>query len=217
MEHSIFKLTGVYSLFIWACLACALVAAVILLWFLFVRPQLVRTTKILLLFGIGVFPIGSALTGNVVGFHHTMDRSFCNSCHTMGPYVLDSQNPDSTTLASMHAKNPEFGGHNCYTCHADYGMFGVVSTKISGMRHLWEYFAHYRDVPVADALPRIHLYTPYPNANCMHCHSTRLPGWVEVDEHNAAVDLIRSGELSCTGAGCHGPAHPFSKPKELSR
>lgn len=192
-------------------LGFAIAAAAILIWFLLRRPPLSRTTKVILLFGIGVFPIGSALTGNLAGYQRTMKVDFCGSCHTMGPYVEDVRNPDSTTLASMHSRNPMFGGEACYTCHANYGMFGTISTKASGMKHVWHYYTHYRSVPIEQSLPQIELYEPYPNGNCMQCHSTTLTGWNETPEHASSAELVRSGELGCASEGCHGPAHPFSK------
>jgi hypothetical protein len=58
------------------------------------------------------------------------------------------------------------------------------------------------------------LYKPYTNAACMTCHSTTLKGYLSVDDHRGTLDEIRTGETSCVSAGCHGPAHPFSKPDE---
>lgn len=211
MEPSISETTGSLTLLGWGAVSCAGAAAAILLWFLIRRPRIGRATKTLLLLGIGVLPIGAAFSGNLAGYQRTMERDFCGSCHTMRPYTDDSGDPTSTSLASMHARNASFGGHNCYVCHQDYGMFGTVTTKVAGMRHVWEYYTEYRSISVEDALPVLQLYKPYPNASCMQCHSTALAGWNEVDEHAAAAELIRSGELSCAGEGCHGPAHPFSK------
>jgi len=116
-------------------LGCAIVAAGLLLWYLVARPALGRTTKIALLLGIGILPLGTAANGNVAGFHATMTRTFCSSCHVMTPFGDDVANPHSTSLAARHGRNEEFGGEACYTCHADYGMFETVVTKLGGMRH----------------------------------------------------------------------------------
>ena len=192
-------------------LGFALLSAVILVWFLVRKPELVRATKILMLFGIGVFPISAAFTGNLTGYQRTMDREFCGSCHTMEPYVADSNDLASMTLPAVHGRNALFGAQNCYTCHSDYGMFGTVSTKLSGMRHVGEYYTEYRSVPIDEFLVGVKLYAPYPNSNCMHCHSTKTPQWQGVQEHASGAEFITGGELSCASAGCHGPAHPFSK------
>jgi cytochrome c-type protein NapC len=189
----------------------AVAAALVLLWFLLWRPKLTRTTKIVLLFGIGVLPIGTATTGNYVGFEATKARSFCGSCHVMTPYSNDSNDLASTTLAARHGRNAMFGAENCYACHADYGMFGTIKTKLGGLRHIYLYVTEYRNTPLEEARKTIHIRTPFKNATCMHCHSTRNPDWNAVKEHASLVDRVRDGSVSCASEGCHGPAHPFSK------
>jgi len=197
--------------FLAAALACAAGSAVLLLWFLQRRPALTRTTKLVLLAAIGVLPLATATTGNVAGFEATKTRQFCGSCHVMTPYQHDSEDPTSTTLAARHARNDLFGDFNCYACHADYGMFGTVVTKAGGLRHIYEYVLHYRTTSLEDARRTIHLRTAFSNATCMHCHSTQNPGWRAVKEHASLRERVRDGSVSCASAGCHGPAHPFSK------
>jgi cytochrome c-type protein NapC len=191
--------------------ASAVIATLLITWFLIWRPPLVATTKVLLLLGIGVFPIATAGTGNIIGYEESKSRQFCGSCHVMEPWVHDSLDPASLTLAAQHARNPSFGAHNCYACHADYGMFGTVVTKIAGLRHVYEYNAQFRSLSLEQAMPLIHLRGVYPNRNCMQCHSTLLPGWADVPDHAGLADEVRAGRVSCVSPGCHGPAHPFSK------
>jgi nitrate/TMAO reductase-like tetraheme cytochrome c subunit len=192
-------------------LASAAVAVLILIWFLVRRPTLAGPTKILLLLGLGVFPIATAATGNVSGYEATKQRTFCGSCHVMKPWTEDSEDPDSKTLAARHARNPMFGDENCYMCHADYGKLGAVTTKIGGMRHVYEYLlGGYREMTREQAVDAIHIRRPFPNTNCMQCHSTRATAWTEQSDHAQMIDEIRRGEVSCASAGCHGPAHPFS-------
>jgi len=196
-----------------AAIVCAVLSAAILIWFLLRKPPLNGPVKVLLLFGFGVFPIGSAATGNIAGFEHTKHRRFCGSCHVMGPYRADAENPLSLSLASAHARNEEFGTDNCYECHKDYGAFSTVMTKLGGMRHVYEYYTHYRNVDVRTALAEIELYKPFANASCMSCHSSTAPLWLEVSDHRSGLEGVRNGHVSCVSNGCHGPAHPFSKPK----
>ena len=66
-------------------------------------------------------------------------------------------------------------------------------------------------MPLAEARVKIHIRHPFPNATCMHCHSTAGPLWSAVPEHASLLDRVRDGRVSCASAGCHGPAHPFSK------
>ena len=194
-----------------AAIGSAFASAVLVLWFLVRRPALTHATKLVLLAGIGLLPIATATTGNVAGFEATKSRRFCGSCHVMTPYANDSADPNSVTLAARHARNELFGDENCYACHADYGMYGTVVTKLGGLRHVYEYTLHYRNMPLEEAREKIHIRKPYPNATCMHCHSTALPVWNAVPEHASLLEPLRSDAVSCASAGCHGPAHPFSK------
>jgi nitrate/TMAO reductase-like tetraheme cytochrome c subunit len=194
-----------------AAIGCAGASAVLMLWYLVRRPALSHATKIVLLAGIGVLPLATATTGNVAGFEATKTRNFCGSCHVMTPYSADSEDPRSTTLAARHARNALFGDENCYACHANYGMYGTVLTKLGGLRHVYEYSLHYRNMSLEDARATIHIREPFQNATCMHCHSTEGPLWNKVPEHASLLPRLRNGEVSCASAGCHGPAHPFSK------
>ncbi|HEY5945469.1 MAG TPA: NapC/NirT family cytochrome c [Kofleriaceae bacterium] len=195
-------------------LGCAALAAGVLVWYLLRRPRLTRATKIILLFGIGLLPIGTAMTGNYAGFEATKQRRFCGSCHVMTPYSSDSADPRSTTLAARHGRNAMFGPENCYTCHANYGMFGTVKTKLGGLRHVYEYVFHYHDMPLDEARRKIHIREPFQNSTCIHCHSTQNPDWNAIADHKSTLDRVRAGTVSCASEGCHGPAHPFSKPDQ---
>jgi cytochrome c-type protein NapC len=198
----------------WVCLLAAGGAALICVHYLVRRPTLNLSVKLGLLAGLGVLPGLAALSGNVIGFEVTTERRFCGSCHVMTPYQEDSENPESTSLAALHARNSEFGGHNCYACHADYGMYGTVVTKASGMRHVYEYFLNgYNKMTLEEARAAIHILKPFPNATCLHCHSARLPGWQDEPDHAAVASDLEKGTVSCASEGCHGPAHPFSKVK----
>jgi cytochrome c-type protein NapC len=192
-------------------LGCAGMAAAILIWFLVRRPPLTRTVKGTLLLGFGVFPIVAAMIGNVRGYQRTTQRGFCGGCHTMKPWIDDSNDPTSKTLAAAHARNAEFGAENCYRCHEDYQPFGLLTTKLAGLRHVWLYYTEFKKMPDAEAMEKVVIKRPFPNANCMHCHSTETPLWNDVPEHISSAEQVKSGALSCASAGCHGPAHPFSR------
>lgn len=191
-------------------LGCAVLSAIILLAYLVFRPPLVRLTKIWLLLGLGILPIGAAFAGNVQGFEATKERAFCGSCHVMSLHEKDSDDPASLSLASRHARNAFFGSENCYACHADYGMFGTIVTKAGGMRHVWMNLTAYRGVPLEEAKGTIHLREPWKmNGNCMQCHSTLDELWLKVPDHKSSLDALRASRLGCASAGCHGLAHPF--------
>jgi hypothetical protein len=191
-------------------LACAALSAILLVAYLVFRPPLVRATKIGLLLGLGVFPIGAAFSGNVQGFEATKERAFCGSCHVMALHQADSDDRASGSLASRHGRNAMFGSENCYVCHANYGMFGTVLTKAGGLRHVWLFLTEYRNTSLDDAKKTIHLRDPaMMNRNCMECHSTENTLWLKVPDHLASLDDTRAGRLGCASEGCHGFAHPF--------
>ena len=196
---------------------CAMLSTALLLWFLVWKPQVTRATKLLLLLAIGIFPIATAGTGNIAGYHATKSRHFCGSCHVMTAYEKDSGDPNSKSLAARHGRNEMFGQENCYSCHADYGMFGTITTKIGGMRHVYEYVLHYRNTPDEEFQAEINIRHPFQNETCMRCHSTRNPLFLKIGDHASAADDIRSGKVSCASDGCHGPAHPFSKEVKKKR
>lgn len=202
-------------------LVLALVAAglsvLVLLWYLVRRPALTLATKILLLMGIGVLPLATATNGNIAGFHATKQRTFCGSCHVMTPYTDDATNLASLSLSSRHTRNAAFGEESCYTCHADYGMYGTIVTKMGGLRHVYEYSLNYHSMPTQEFLETIEIRKPFPNSTCIRCHSTLGPTWNLVPDHASTLDAVRSGATSCASAGCHGPAHPFSKAARAQR
>jgi hypothetical protein len=90
-------------------------------------------------------------------------------------------------------------------------MFGTVTTKLGGMKHVWKYYTEYRNVSAEEAKKTIRLYEPFPNESCMQCHSTTLTLWNAVPDHKAAGGAARKDGVSCSSQGCHGYAHPNAR------
>lgn len=197
-----------------AAIACAAVAAAIQVAFLVRRPALTSTVRLGLLLGLGVLPILAAGATNVTGFKATQARAFCGSCHVMTPHAQDSEDRHSSSLASIHARNRSFGKDNCYTCHADYGMYGYVMTKMGGMGHVYYYLTEYHSTPIDEFTRTVRIKRPMPNDNCTSCHSTEAPRWRALGDHASSLDAVRAGTLSCASPGCHGFAHPSTKTPE---
>jgi cytochrome c-type protein NapC len=193
-------------------LGCAAIAAVILIGFLVKKPVLDLRVKLALFLGLGVFPALAAAASTVAGMERTTHREFCGSCHVMDAHYQDAIDPKRQSLAARHSRNPLFGEHSCYVCHADYGMYGYAMTKTGGMRHVYEYYlGGYMSLSLEQALKKIHLRKPYDNLNCRQCHTTTLKGWRSVPDHDALKHELFSNKVSCASAGCHGFAHPFTK------
>jgi nitrate/TMAO reductase-like tetraheme cytochrome c subunit len=189
-------------------------AAAILLWYLIKRPPLETHVKLWLLLGLGVFPALAAASSTVSGMEATTHREFCGSCHVMGSHFQNAIDPKSQSLAARHTRNPFFGEQSCYVCHADYGMYGYALTKAGGLRHVYEYYlGGYRQMSLESALKVIHLRKPYDNRNCRQCHTASDVYWRRVPDHHALEHELEANRIACTSAGCHGYAHPFSKPE----
>ncbi|MGE0328807.1 MAG: hypothetical protein AB7S68_41210, partial [Polyangiaceae bacterium] len=113
---------------------------------------------------------------------------------------------------ARHSRTPFFGDRSCYVCHADYGMYGYAMTTAGGMRHVYEYYlGGYKDMTLEEAEKKIHLRKPSDNTNCRQCHTTTASVWRSVPDHISLSAELASNRVSCTSAGCHGYAHPFSK------
>lgn len=198
-------------------LLTAAIAAALLLHHLVTRPPLTLATRLRLLLGLAVFPFLAAVATTGSGMQRTTEREFCGSCHVMGTHLSDAVDPNSNSLAARHARNPMFGGHACYTCHADYGMLGYPMTKLTGMGHVWYYYGGgFRSWSLEKFHAEVRIAKPFPNANCQQCHSGSLASFKDTKEHRAMAEELAQNRVSCASAGCHGVAHPFSKrPEEL--
>ena len=152
--------------------------------------------KIVLFFLLIVFPAILASATATTSFHNAQTKEFCSSCHVMTPWYADMTNPESESLASMHFRRRWIQQEQCYTCHADYVFMGTMKAKMKGMRHVIAYYIGDRD--------NIKLYEPFPNENCMHCHS-EAAAFRESPSHDAMMEEIESGEESCIG--CHDLIH----------
>lgn len=198
-------------------LGTAALAAVLLVVVLIKNPPLDLGMKLLLLLGLGVLPAVAAVSSTVTGMQATTQRQFCGSCHVMSSHASDAGDPDSQSLAARHSRNPLFGEQSCYVCHADYGMYGYALTKAGGMRHVYEYYlGGYKDMSLEQANREIHIRKPYDNANCRQCHTTTALVWQSIPDHSAMKTELDANEVSCASAGCHGYAHPFTKPAEAA-
>jgi cytochrome c-type protein NapC len=194
-------------------LVAGLAAAVILVLYLVRKPPLDLKQKLWLLLGLGVLPALTAGSSTVAGMTATTNRDFCGSCHVMTAHYENAIDPEAQSLAARHSRNPFFGEQSCYVCHADYGMYGYAITKLGGLRHVYlYYFSEYGDMTLEEAKREIHLVKPYDNLNCRQCHTSTLADWKRVPDHESLRAELETNRVSCASAGCHGYAHPFTKP-----
>ena len=138
-------------------------------------------------------------TANVsFGLHRSSRTQFCLSCHEMQKYGMSLFADNRLALSAVHYQNRFIDRDaTCYSCHADYAMFGDVKAKLNGLRHVWVHY--FKGVPETIAL-----YEPYPSANCLHCHDDARR-FLEVAAHKPMLDALYAGKASCLA--CHTLAH----------
>ena len=194
-----------------------LILIIIFLMVIFDRRIAPPITNFLRFISLCVLPVFLMLFGSFATFEGSKRVEFCQSCHTaMGLYVNDLKDSGSDTLASLHYNNRYIQEGHCYACHVDYGLFGSIQGKMTGLNHLY-YWVTGSDT--ARGEKQIRLYEPYKNELCLRCHAgskrfLEAEGGIHVDNEK---DLLRKDAkgapiLSCLE--CHGPAHPSLEDKK---
>jgi len=159
--------------------------------------------KILAFLVLFVLPLLCMAIGVSSEVERSKSTSFCLSCHVMEPYGRSLRVDDPSYLAAAHFQNHRVPAEQaCYTCHTNYAMFGGVRAKMHGLRHVY--------VQYLGKLPQqIHLYEPYNNRECLHCH-LGARSFEEGAMHNADPDLlpaVKANKMSCLSSGCHQVVH----------
>jgi cytochrome c-type protein NapC len=170
-----------------------------------IRPSLIarREGKVLGLLAFIVLPVVAASIGASEHLENSKQTQFCLSCHIMEPWGKSLYVDDPSHIPAAHFQNHRIAPDEaCYTCHSDYGMYGAIRTKLEGMHHVYvEYLGH--------PMNPIHLYHPYENAQCLHCHLGARS--FEADPlHIAIMGDLKSEKLSCISSGCHDTIHNVS-------
>lgn len=181
--------------------------SILLIAVLVFRPEITRShggkiVAFLVLFALPLFCMG-------MGFSAEMDRSkstqFCLSCHIMEPYGKSLRVDDPFHLAAAHFQNHRVPADEaCYTCHANYAMFGGIKAKFGGLKHIYVYYLGNPPKP-----EDIKLYEPYNNRECLHCHAGAR-SFEEGAVHAADPALLpelRANKVSCMSSGCHQVVH----------
>lgn len=158
--------------------------------------------RVVLLVGLVALPLLLSAGNLSYGVHESSTTHFCLSCHEMQRHGKSLFADNKQALAAVHYQNREVDRETvCYSCHKDYALFGDVTAKLNGLRHVW---AHY----VAGVPEKIKLYKPYPNSNCLHCHDDSRR-FVDGVAHRPLLDALYAGKASCLT--CHTVAHDMAK------
>jgi cytochrome c-type protein NapC len=181
-------------------LVAVVLAAIALIVLMVLRPSLttVRGGRILAFLAFLVLPMLATAMGLSAHLEQSKSTEFCLSCHVMQPYGQSLQVDDETWLPAQHFQNNRVPRDRaCFTCHTDYTMFGDVTAKLRGLRHV--YVNYLGDIP-----EKIELYEPYNNRECLHCHAGAR-SFEESDLHKEVRAELGSNTTSCLE--CHDAAH----------
>jgi cytochrome c-type protein NapC len=177
----------------------------LLIGLLVFRPSLTASAggKMLAFCILFVLPVLCLAMGINAEVERSKSTQFCLSCHVMEPYGRSLRIDDPNHLAAAHFQNHRVPADQaCYTCHTNYAIFGGVRAKLHGLRHVYvQYLATIRQP--------IHLYEPYNNRECLHCH-LGARSFEEGAVHNADPDLlpaVKANKISCISSGCHDTVH----------
>ena len=126
--------------------------------------------------------------------------SFCISCHAMEPYGRSLYVDDPSYIPAQHFQNHRVPADKaCYTCHADYTIFGPLKDKLAGLRRV---YVQYVSTPPKN----IEIPGGYSNFQCLHCHAGAR-GFEANPVHVALMDSLKSNQMSCISSGCHDTVH----------
>ena len=168
------------------------------------RPALTSTRegKVLAFVALFLFPLLCSAVGFSAHIERSKTTTFCLSCHIMDSFGKSLYVDDNHYLAAAHFQNHRVPANEaCYTCHADYALYGGIRAKWRGMRHV--YVQYFGKPPAPEA---IRLYTPYNNRECLHCH-LGARSFEDSVTHTAIRDNILSNQVSCISSGCHDTVH----------
>lgn len=178
------------------------VATIALAFLLLVHPASTAgsTGKILAFMALFILPALCIGGGMYAHIQRSEQTRFCISCHAMQPYgrslYIDNQND----IPAAHFQNHRVPADQaCYSCHADYAIYGPLADKMRGLKRI---YMQYVSTPPA----QITIPGGFKNAQCLHCH-----GGARDFEANAIHQAIRaslnSNEMSCVTSGCHHTVH----------
>lgn len=173
------------------------------------RPEITvaRGGKVLAFLALFILPAFAGLMGFEGHMERSKQTSFCLSCHVMEPYGKSLYVDDSSYLPAAHFQNARIPrDHACFTCHTNYALYGTVHDKMRGLVHAYKYY-------IGRPANPIHLYEPFNNRECLHCH-LGARSFEQGAVHNADPQTmadIKSNKLSCVSSGCHDTVHNVSQ------
>jgi cytochrome c-type protein NapC len=184
-------------------LLVALIGLTVFLGFAFlIRPSITAGATGKILAFVALFILPALCIGG--GFSAHMQRSeqtkFCISCHAMEPYGRSLYVDDPNHLPAAHFQNHRVPPDEaCYSCHADYTIYGPFKDKFRGLKRVYMQYVSTPPNP-------IQIPGGYKNAQCLRCHGGARD-FESNPVHVALMDSLKSGQMSCLTGGCHDAVH----------
>lgn len=181
-----------------------IVLSIVLASIFLIRPDVTEGTgwKIVAFIGLCVLPALCIVLGMGTHMQRSEQRRFCISCHVMEPYGQSLYLDDSKFIPAQHFQNHRVPPDTaCYSCHADYTIYGPLKDKIQGLKRI---YMQYVTTPPNPASIRIE--GGFKNAQCLHCH-LGARDFMENPVHSAMMQSLTSDQMSCLTSGCHDSTH----------
>ena len=188
-------------------LICQIVLSIVLASIFLIRPSLTSATgwKIVAFIGLGVLPALCLVGGMNTHVQRSEQTQFCVSCHVMIPYGQSLYVDDPNHIPAQHFQNHRVPADMaCYSCHADYTIYGPLNDKMQGLKRIYMQYVSTPPDPAA-----IRIAGGFKNAQCLHCH-LGARSFEENPVHTAIMDSLKSNQLSCLSSGCHDTAHDIA-------
>lgn len=193
-------------------LICQIVLSIVLASVFLIRPSLTHAAswKILAFIGLCVLPALCIVGGMNTHVQRSEQTQFCISCHVMIPYGQSLYVDDPGHIPAQHFQNHRVPTDMaCYSCHADYTIYGPLKDKLQGLKRIYVQYVSTPPDPAA-----IRIAGGFKNAQCLHCH-LGARSFEENPVHVAMMDSLKSEQDSCLGSGCHDTAHDVANVSHL--
>jgi cytochrome c-type protein NapC len=183
-------------------LICQIALSIVLAAIFLIRPSVTTGAgwKILAFIGLCVLPALCIVGGMNTHMQRSEQTRFCISCHVMIPYGQSLYVDDPSHIPAQHFQNhrvpPDMA---CYSCHADYSIYGPLKDKMQGLKRIYMQYVSTPPNPIT-------IPGGFQNAQCLHCH-LGARSFEENPVHAAMMDALKSNQTSCLTSGCHDTAH----------
>ncbi|MBI5814863.1 MAG: NapC/NirT family cytochrome c [Nitrospinae bacterium] len=162
-----------------------------------------KSRKITAFFTLGLFPFLWVMAVAYQDLERVKHVGFCEKCHTMRPFVDNLKSENLEPLSTLHYQNNWVRQESaCYECHTSYTMFGPLTAKFKGLRHLYVYY-----VQGGEGAPK--LYDKYDARQCLRCHGPSRR-YLKMRKHTRDENLLKDlveGKRSCIESDCHSLVH----------